>query len=91
MAISLVYDPRYHTFESWASLMVEAYAAQQLQIPTGDTNWQDWAAGMCAIDIFSNQGLPNPYQADTWDNWAAQTVNIVNAPTNEGNNILGQS
>jgi hypothetical protein len=30
---NLAYDPRYHTFESWASLMCEQYAAQQLAIP----------------------------------------------------------
>lgn len=87
MSIALVYDPRNHTFESWASLMVEAYAAQQLQIPSENTNWQDWSAGMCAIDIFASQGLPNPYQFDSWDNWASQTVGIVNSPKNEGNNI----
>lgn len=90
MSIALIYDPRYHTFDSWAALMCEAYAAQQLQIPSDNVNWQDWAAGMNAIDIFSNQGLPNPYQFDTWDNWVSSAVNIVNSPKNEGNNIIGQ-
>ena len=42
--ISLVYDPRYHTFESWASLMVEAYSTQQLAIPDGD--WKTWSASL---------------------------------------------
>jgi hypothetical protein len=34
MSQPLLYDPRYHTFESWASLMCEQYAANQLEIPT---------------------------------------------------------
>ena len=45
MTISLVYDPRYHTFQSWASLMCEAYAGQQLQIPSdNEDEWKSWAA-----------------------------------------------
>lgn len=78
MTIALVYDPRYHTFESWASLMVEAYAAQQLEIPSNADNWQAWGAGMSGIDIFANQGLPNPYVFDNWQSWAEATVNAVN-------------
>jgi hypothetical protein len=42
MAGPLVYDPRYHTFESWAALMVEQYAANQLEIPTPYTDWKSW-------------------------------------------------
>ena len=45
MTIALVYDPRYHTFESWASLMCEAYAGQQLQIPGPDVDFKSWGAG----------------------------------------------
>lgn len=78
MTIALVYDPRYHTFESWAALMTEAYAGQQLQIPTEEMNWQDWAVGMTGIDIFANQGLPNPYLFGDWQSWAEATVNAVN-------------
>jgi len=78
MTIALVYDPRYHTFESWASLMVEAYSAQQLEIPSGAENWQAWAVGMSGIDIFANQGLPNPYLFGDWQAWAEATVNAVN-------------
>ena len=36
---ALVYDPRFHTFESWSSLMCEAYAPQQLQIGVTEENW----------------------------------------------------
>jgi hypothetical protein len=88
MGISVTYDPRFHTFESWASLMTEAYASQQLQIPHENMNWQDWAVGMSGIDIFSNQGMPNPYQYADWQTWAEQTVNVIQGITNEGNNIL---
>lgn len=76
--IALVYDPRYHTFESWASLMCEAYATQQLAIPNANTDWQAWAAGLKAIDIFNNQAVPGPYVFSSWQDWATAVVNAMN-------------
>jgi hypothetical protein len=78
MALAIVYDPRNHTFDSWASLMVEAYGGQQLAIPSGDKNWQDWAAGLNAIDIFVNEAIPNPYNYNNWREWAEALVGAVN-------------
>jgi hypothetical protein len=75
--VALIYDPRYHTFESWASLMVELYAAQNLSIPTHTTNWQDWAAGLKGIDVFSTEAIPSPYEYDDWKEWAESLVGIV--------------
>jgi len=80
--VSQVYDPRYHTFESWASLMCELYATQQLAIPDANTNWQDWASGLKAIDVFSNEGIPGPYIYDDWHEWAEALVNAVNPTVN---------
>ena len=57
MALALIYDQRYHTFESWSSLMVEAYAGQQLQIGVPEANWKDWAVGLMAIDLFQNNSF----------------------------------
>ena len=79
MTVALVYDPRYHTFESWASLMVEAYAAQQLQVPIVDVDWKSWGAGLKAIDIFANEAIPEPYNFDDWQEWAAAVVGAVNS------------
>jgi hypothetical protein len=79
MTISLVYDPRYHTFESWAALMCEAYAGQQLQIPSPDVGFKSWGAGLKAIDIFANEAIPEPYLFDDWQEWATALVNAVNS------------
>lgn len=73
-----VYDPRYHTFESWASLMVEQYAAQQLAIPTPDTDWQLWGQGLLAIDVFTNEAIPAPDKFDNWFDWAAALYGAIN-------------
>jgi hypothetical protein len=73
-----VYDPRYHTFESWASLMCELYAVQQLAIPDANTDWKEWAAGLKAIDVFTNEGIPGPSIYDDWQEWAEALVNAVN-------------
>jgi hypothetical protein len=77
----LVYDPRFHTFESWASLMVELYAAQQLEIPTPLTDWKLWGNGIKAIDVFTNEAIPDTDQFDNWQDWAEALVNAVNPQT----------
>jgi hypothetical protein len=75
----IIYDPRFHTFESWASLMVELYAAQQLEIPTAQTDWRKWGEGLKAIDVFSSEAIPGTSNFERWDDWAAALVNSVNA------------
>ena len=79
---SLVYDPRYHTFESWASLMCEQYAVQQLAIPDANTDWKEWASGLKAIDVFTNEGIPGPFIYNDWQEWAEALVNAVNPAVN---------
>ena len=83
MALAVVYDPRYHTWNSWSSLMVEAYAAQQLSINTPEEEWQKWAAGLKAIDVFENEGIPGPYIYENWYDWAQAVVGAVNQPSEE--------
>jgi len=81
--LAVVYDPRFHTFESWGSLMCEAYAGQQLVIPNATTNWQDWAAGLKAIDVFTNEGIPGPYIYENWQDWAMALVGAINQKTDQ--------
>lgn len=76
--VALIYDPRYHTFPSWAALMCELYAQQQLEIPRDDTDWKSWAAGLRGIDVFSNEGTPDPYGFEDWQDWAEALVGAVN-------------
>jgi hypothetical protein len=78
MAVALVYDPRFHTWDSWASLMCELYASQQLEIPSVEENWQQWAAGFKGIDLLANEAVPDPYAYGLWYDWAEAVVNAVN-------------
>ena len=78
MALALIYDQRYHTFESWSSLMVEAYAGQQLQIGVPEAQWKDWAFGLMAIDLFQNNALPSPNLFEDWRDWVDSIRNAVN-------------
>ena len=78
MALALVYDPRYQNFTSWAALMCEGYAGQQLEIPSSDDMWQAWGAGLKGIDVFANEAVPDPYQFQNWEDWASALVNNVN-------------
>ena len=81
MTIGVIYDPRYHTFESWAALMCEAYGGQNLEIPNANTDWKGWATGLKAIDIFTNEAIPGPYIYENWFDWAQAVVGAVNRPT----------
>jgi hypothetical protein len=80
---SQVYDPRYHTFDSWASLMVELYAAQNLEIPLPSTDWKLWGNGLKAIDVFANEAIPQTEDFDDWHDWAEALVNSVNPSLGE--------
>jgi len=80
MAVALVYDPRYHTFESWASLMCELYAQQQLEIPDANTDWRTWGNGIKGIDVFTNEAIPRTEIYDNWDDWAMAFMGAVNPP-----------
>jgi hypothetical protein len=77
--IGLVYDPRYHTWDSWASLMCELYATQNLMMPGPEDTWKDWANGLIAIDVFTNEAVPSSAGFDNWYDWAQQLVGAVNS------------
>lgn len=73
-----IYDPRFHTFDSWAALMCELYAPQQLEIPHATTDWRKWGNGIRAIDVFANEAIPMTENFDNWFDWAEALVNAVN-------------
>jgi hypothetical protein len=76
--VAQVYDPRGHTVDSWASLMCELYATQQLEIPTPHTDWKLWGNGIRAIDVFANEAIPMTDAFNNWQDWAQELVNAVN-------------
>jgi hypothetical protein len=80
--VALVYDPRFHTFDSWASLMCELYSTQQLEIPTPHTDWKLWGNGIRAIDVFANEAIPMTDAFNNWQEWAQELVNAVNPSVN---------
>lgn len=75
---AIVYDPRGHTFDSWACLMCELYAPQSLEIPDQSTDWKLWGNGIRAIDVFANEAIPMTDNYDNWFDWAMELVNAVN-------------
>ena len=74
-----IVDPRYMKIQEWADTLcldLDEYAViPQLSNPD---RWQDWAAGLLAIDVFINQAIPSPYGFDNWQDWAAALVNVMN-------------
>jgi hypothetical protein len=58
--------------------MCELYAAQQLEIPSDESQWRSWAMGIKGIDSFSNQSIPEPGIYENWYDWAEALMNSVN-------------
>lgn len=78
MTFGLTYDPRFHTWDSWASLMCELYAAQNLSAPQTEDSWREWAMGIKGIDIFANESIPDPNTYASWFDWAQALMLSVN-------------
>jgi hypothetical protein len=78
MTFGLTYDPRFHTWDSWASLMCELYAAQNLSAPQSEDSWREWAMGIKGIDIFANESVPDPNTYANWFDWAQALMLSVN-------------
>jgi len=75
----ILYDPRYQTFQSWASLLVEQFASNQLEIPNDSTDWKLWGDGLKAIDIFANEAVPSTSIFENWEDWASALLLAVNS------------
>jgi hypothetical protein len=41
-------------------------------------DWTYWANGLCALDVFMNNGIPTAEGFRNWEDWAAAVVNAVN-------------
>jgi hypothetical protein len=41
-------------------------------------DWTYWANGLCALDVFMNNGIPTAQGFQNWEDWAAAVVNAVN-------------
>jgi hypothetical protein len=54
-----------------------------LAIPNAGTDWKEWAAGLKAIDVFTNEGIPGPYIYEDWHDWAAALVGAINQKTDQ--------
>ena len=76
-----IYDPRFHTWDSWASLMIEAYADQQLPTPGAEKDWRSWAVALNGLNIFISQGVSDPDNFGTWQNWAEDMIETLGATT----------
>jgi hypothetical protein len=57
--------------------MVEAYSAQQLTIPSDESEWKEWATGLLAIDVFLNDAVPSPDGFSDWQDWAFALIHAV--------------
>lgn len=77
MTIGVVYDPRNLSWDQWASLMCEAYAGQQLEIPHDETKWREWANGFHGIGLFGSDAVPSASSFDRWQDWASAVVGAV--------------
>ena len=77
-SFGIPYDPRIYSFQEWADLMCELYGAQNLEQVNAATNWKDWGNGLKAVDVFTNESVPNTDGFANWQDWAQALVMSVN-------------
>ena len=74
-------DPRgIDSFIDWADYMypdLEQFGTVVMMMPGG--NWQDWAAGLLAVNKIAESSAPNPYQFDDWKLWAMRFIQTLNS------------
>jgi hypothetical protein len=74
-------DPRgIDSFIDWADYMypdLEQFGTVVKMMPGG--NWQDWAAGLLAVNKIAESSAPNPYQFDDWKLWAMRFIQTLNS------------
>jgi hypothetical protein len=58
--------------------MCELFASNQLEIPTKNTDWKQWGDGLRAIDVFTNQAVPQTDAYTNWIDWAQALVGAFN-------------
>lgn len=74
-------DPRgIDHFIDWADFMypdLQQFGAIAQMMP--GANWQDWAAGLLALNRIAEIGAPNPYQFDDWKLWAMRFIQLLDS------------
>ena len=78
----IIYDPRGHDFVSWASLIAELFAANQMPYPTPQTDWREWGLSLYGAGVFAQDSTPDPYDFADWQDWAQRLVSIINLQVN---------
>lgn len=76
------YDTRGHDFISWASLMTELFAQNQVRIPDSEDDWREWAVSMYGVGIATQDSIPHPDNFNSWKEWGERLVGIVNLQVN---------
>jgi hypothetical protein len=56
---------------------LEQYGTVVKMMPGG--NWQDWAAGLLAVNKIAESSAPNPYLFDDWKLWAMRFIQTLNS------------
>lgn len=74
-------DPRgIDQFIDWADYMypdLQQFGVVTQMMP--GANWQDWAAGLQALNKIAEIGAPNPYQFDDWKLWAMRFIQLLDS------------
>jgi len=69
--------PQHSSWEDFNGNLIMYYGQELIPYTTED-DWQHTANGMAQSATFSSYPLPNPAVYNTWQDWAAEFVLIVN-------------
>lgn len=71
-------DPRFISFNQWASVVSEELSQYNIVIPDSEDTWVSWALSVVEINDLAAEGLPDPHGFDDWQTWAMRLTDTVN-------------
>lgn len=76
-----VIDPRYFDVMTWTDRMAQILGP--ITPPEKLVNaeeWREWAVNLLDTPTKEGQNAPNPYQFDSWQEWAERFNQVVELP-----------
>lgn len=71
-------DPRGMTLRDWADSVIlatsDVWSVGKL---TDEARWADWASNLVRAFPVSQQAAPDPYQFDSWSEWAMRAYPML--------------
>lgn len=97
--MAIMVDPRYISLKNWAASLIVDFPNDIIPVLEDENKWEDWAARVITVGIFSRAGLPAPFTItqpgikkanfQKWEDWAKVVYSIMTNELNIPKNVIG--